>query len=51
MAELIAEHSGQDVEQIIADSDRDRWFSAEEGREYGLLDHVISRAGELNQEN
>jgi ATP-dependent Clp protease protease subunit len=50
MAELIAEHSGQDVEQIIADSDRDRWFSAEEAREYGLLDHVISRAGELSQD-
>ena len=49
MAELIAEHSGQDVDQIIADSDRDRWFSAEEAREYGLLDHVISRAGELSQ--
>ena len=47
MAELIAEHSGQDVEQIIEDSDRDRWFSAEEARDYGLLDHVISRAGEL----
>ena len=47
MADLIADHSGQDAEQIIADSDRDRWFSAEEAREYGLLDHVISRAGEL----
>lgn len=49
MAELIAEHSGQDVETIIADSDRDRWFSATEARDYGLLDHVISRAGELTQ--
>ena len=50
MAELIAEHSGQDVEQVIADSDRDRWFSATEAKEYGLLDHVISRAGELGQD-
>ncbi len=49
MAELIAEHSGNDVEQIIADSDRDRWFTAIEAQEYGLLDHVISRAGELSQ--
>ena len=48
MAELIAQHSGQDVEQIIRDSDRDRWFSATEAKEYGLLDHVISRAGELS---
>ena len=50
MAELIAEHSGQDVERIIADSDRDRWFSATEAEAYGLLDHVISRAGELSQD-
>ncbi len=47
MAELIAQHSGQDVERIIEDSDRDRWFSAEEAREYGLFDHVISQAGQL----
>ncbi len=47
MAELIAEHSGQTADQITADSDRDRWFSAEEAKDYGLLDHVISRAGEL----
>jgi ATP-dependent Clp protease protease subunit len=49
MAELIAEHSGQSVEQIVTDSDRDRWFSAEEAREYGLLDHVIARAGDLTK--
>jgi ATP-dependent Clp protease protease subunit len=47
MAELIAEHSGQSVEQVVADSDRDRWFSPQEAKDYGLLDHVISRAGEL----
>ena len=47
MAELIAEHSGQTADQINADSDRDRWFSAQEAKDYGLLDHVISRAGEL----
>lgn len=47
MAELIAEHSGRDVEEIVADSDRDRWFTATEAQEYGLLDHVISRAGDL----
>ena len=48
MAELIAEHSGQPVENIIRDSDRDRWFTATEAKEYGLLDHVITRAGELS---
>ncbi|MFV0524075.1 MAG: ATP-dependent Clp protease proteolytic subunit [Acidimicrobiales bacterium] len=49
MAQLIAEHSGQTYDQIVADSDRDRWFTAEEARDYGLLDHVITRAGELSE--
>ena len=41
LAERIAFHTGQPVEQIEADSDRDRWFTAEQAREYGLVDHVI----------
>jgi ATP-dependent Clp protease, protease subunit len=44
MAELIAQHTGQPVERIEADSDRDRWFTASEALEYGFVDHVISRA-------
>jgi len=44
MAELIAEHSGQSVEAITRDSDRDRWFSAEAAKEYGLIDDVITHA-------
>ncbi|MCZ4124078.1 ATP-dependent Clp protease proteolytic subunit [Streptomyces sp. H39-S7] len=44
MAELIAQHSGQSVEQITKDSDRDRWFSAEEATAYGLLDGVMLTA-------
>jgi ATP-dependent Clp protease protease subunit len=48
MAELIAEHAGQSVDQIIADSDRDRWFTATEACDYGLLDHVISKAGQIS---
>ena len=48
MAELIALHSGQPVERIEKDSDRDKWFTAEEAREYGLFDRVIARAGQLN---
>jgi ATP-dependent Clp protease protease subunit len=47
MAELIAGHTGQTVEKITADFDRDRWFSAQEALEYGFVDHVISRAGQL----
>ena len=44
LAERIAFHTGQTVEKIEADSDRDRWFTAEEAREYGHVDHVIQRA-------
>ena len=44
MAELIAQHTGQPLEQIEKDSDRDRWFTAEEAREYGFVDHVVERA-------
>jgi ATP-dependent Clp protease, protease subunit len=47
MAELIAEHTGQTVERIMTDFDRDRWFSAQEALEYGFVDHVVSRAGQL----
>lgn len=48
MAERIAEHTGQTVEQINIDSDRDRWFTAEEAKEYGIVDHVISRRGDVS---
>ncbi len=46
MAELTARHTGQPVERIVADFDRDRWFTAAEARDYGLVDHVIARIGE-----
>ena len=42
MQERIAVHTGQPVEQIERDSDRDRWFTAEEARDYGFVDHVVS---------
>jgi len=44
MAELISQHTGQPVERVEADSDRDRWFTAQEALDYGFVDHVISRA-------
>ena len=47
MAERIAVHTGQTVEQIEKDSDRDRWFTAEEAKEYGIIDHVILKRGEM----
>ena len=49
MAELIAEHTGQPVEKISADSDRDRWFTAAEAKEYGFVDHVFERAAQTSQ--
>ena len=48
MAELIAEQTGQTVEQIEADSDRDRWFDAEEAKEYGFIDHVVRSASDVS---
>ena len=40
----MAERTGQSVEQIAKDSDRDRWFTAAEALEYGFVDHVVTRA-------
>jgi ATP-dependent Clp protease protease subunit len=48
MADLIAAHTGQTVETIERDSDRDRWFTAEEAREYGMVDEVVSSAGQVS---
>ena len=50
MARLIAEHTGQTVEQIGEDSDRDRWFTAEQALEYGFIDHVYERASQISSE-
>jgi ATP-dependent Clp protease protease subunit len=46
MARLIALHTGQTVEQIERDSDRDRWFTAQEAKEYGFVDHVYERSAD-----
>jgi ATP-dependent Clp protease protease subunit len=48
MAELIAEQTGQTVETITRDSDRDRWFTAPEALEYGLVDHVVRSSGQVS---
>jgi len=44
MFRLNAEFTGQPIERIVADSDRDRWFTAQEALEYGFVDHIITRA-------
>lgn len=46
LLELISEHTGQTVEQVTNDADRDRWFTADEAKEYGLVDQVIRSAKE-----
>ena len=46
MFERIAFHTGQPYERIEADADRDRWFTAEEARDYGFVDHVVTRANQ-----
>ena len=47
MAELIAEHTGQTLETIESDSDRDRWFTANEAKEYGFVDQVVTKASDV----
>ena len=48
LAELIAGQTGKTVEQINADSDRDRWFTAPEALEYGFIDHVVTHSGSVS---
>ena len=43
MARLIAEHTGQTFEQIELDFERDRWFTAQQAKDYGFVDHVVAQ--------
>ena len=43
----MAKHTGRPVEQIERDMDRDRFMSADEAKEYGLIDNVIAHRGEI----
>ena len=47
LVRLISEHTGQPVETIERDSRRDRWFSAEDAMEYGLIDHILDRVDDV----
>jgi ATP-dependent Clp protease protease subunit len=47
LQERIAFHTGQTIERIEEDSDRDRWFTAEEAAEYGFIDRVVSKAAQV----
>jgi ATP-dependent Clp protease, protease subunit len=48
MAERIAEHTGQTVEQVEEDSERDRWFTAEQAKDYGIVDEVVKRREQMS---
>ena len=45
MNRLNAQFTGQPLEKIEHDADRDNWFTAEEAKEYGFVDHVVTTAG------
>jgi ATP-dependent Clp protease protease subunit len=47
MIKLIAEHTGQPVATVRRDSLRDRWFSADEALEYGIIDHIVERLDDI----
>ena len=49
LAEITATHTGHSIEQILADSDRDHWFSAAEALDYGFVDHIVSSSREIQQ--
>ncbi len=49
MAERIAHHTGQTVEQVQADSERDRWFTAEQAKDYGIIDHVREKRADVTR--
>jgi len=48
MFELISRHTGQPLEQVETDADRDRWFTAEQAREYGFIDNVVAEGSEVS---
>ena len=47
MSELNAKHTGQPLEKIIADSDRDNWFNAKDALEYGFIDHIATNEASI----
>jgi ATP-dependent Clp protease, protease subunit len=50
LAERISFHTGQTLEQVQTDSDRDRWFTADEAKDYGFIDHVVHNANQVASE-
>ena len=48
--ELISQHTGQPLEQVEHDADRDRWFTADQAKEYGFIDKVVANAGQVAEQ-
>jgi ATP-dependent Clp protease protease subunit len=51
LVEILAKHSGQDIERIRKDSDRNFFMSAEEAKEYGIIDQVIIRKQQVEKKD
>jgi ATP-dependent Clp protease protease subunit len=47
MFQLISHHTGQSIEEIERDADRDRWFTADQALDYGFIDNVVASAGDV----
>jgi ATP-dependent Clp protease protease subunit len=47
LSELNALHTGQTLEKILADSDRDNWFNAKDAKDYGFIDHVVTSLAQI----
>jgi len=43
LAKIIASHTGQPLERILSDSERDKWMGAEEAKAYGMVDHILHK--------
>nr|WP_244148046.1 ATP-dependent Clp endopeptidase proteolytic subunit ClpP [Prosthecochloris aestuarii] len=49
--EILAQHTGQDVQKIRSDSERDRWMNAEEAKAYGIIDQIFDRRPALDKKD
>lgn len=47
LSEINAKHTGQTLEKILIDSDRDNWFNAEDAKAYGFIDHIATSDGQV----
>ncbi|WP_020403725.1 ATP-dependent Clp endopeptidase proteolytic subunit ClpP [Gracilimonas tropica] len=45
LSQILADHSGKSIDEVIEDSDRNKWMTADEAKDYGLVDNVLSKPG------